>query len=103
MSVSPLNSVYAHLHSPSVINGGFHRDFYHIKKSHKIIMKNQCAYNKYPLCVHPFCASPARKLAYLYRLPTNEHKAKVGLSWLLKSTADAMTFVQANLGTSVAK
>lgn len=39
-----------------------------------------------------FCA--ARKLAYLYRLPTNEHKAKVALSWLAKSTMDSISFVQ---------
>ncbi|KAG6551239.1 hypothetical protein Mapa_007165 [Marchantia paleacea] len=36
----------------------------------------------------------ARKLAYLYRLPTNEHKAKVALSWLAKSTMDSISFFQ---------
>ncbi|EFJ21917.1 hypothetical protein SELMODRAFT_268023 [Selaginella moellendorffii] len=36
----------------------------------------------------------ARKLAYLYRLPTNEHRVKVGVSWLAKSAVDAFSYVQ---------
>jgi NADH:ubiquinone reductase (non-electrogenic) len=36
----------------------------------------------------------ARKLAYLYRLPTNDHKARVGLSWLAKSTISSISFLQ---------
>lgn len=39
----------------------------------------------------------ARKLAYLYRLPTNEHRLKVGLSWFAKSTVDAVASVQDTL------
>ncbi|MCO5575937.1 hypothetical protein L7F22_029744 [Adiantum nelumboides] len=36
----------------------------------------------------------ARKLAYLYRLPTNEHRLKVGLSWFVKSTIDTVASLQ---------
>ncbi|KAI5070484.1 hypothetical protein GOP47_0014827 [Adiantum capillus-veneris] len=36
----------------------------------------------------------ARKLAYLYRLPTNEHRLKVGLSWFVKSTVDTVATLQ---------
>lgn len=39
----------------------------------------------------------ARKLAYLYRLPTNEHRLKVGLSWFAKSAVDAVASVQDTL------
>lgn len=39
----------------------------------------------------------ARKLAYLYRLPTNEHRLKVGLSWFTKSAVDAVASVQDTL------
>lgn len=39
----------------------------------------------------------ARKLAYLYRLPTNEHRLKVGLSWFAKSAVDAIASVQDSL------
>lgn len=39
----------------------------------------------------------ARKLAYLYRLPTNEHRLKVGLSWFAKSAVDTMASVQDTL------
>lgn len=35
-------------------------------------------------------AHTARKIAYLIRLPTNEHRAKVGFSWLAKSTLDSL-------------
>ncbi|KAG9451029.1 hypothetical protein H6P81_010994 [Aristolochia fimbriata] len=36
----------------------------------------------------------ARKLAYWYRLPTDEHKVKVGFSWLTKSAIDSIASVQ---------
>ncbi|KAH7284808.1 hypothetical protein KP509_34G071300 [Ceratopteris richardii] len=39
----------------------------------------------------------ARKLAYLYRLPTNEHRVKVGLSWFVKSAVDTLASVQDTL------
>eukprot|EP00250_Pteridium_aquilinum_P021008 c25010_g1_i1 orf=383-2098(-) len=39
----------------------------------------------------------ARKLAYLYRLPTNEHRIKVGLSWFAKSAVDAVASLQETL------
>ncbi|KAJ7279846.1 hypothetical protein O6H91_Y374700 [Diphasiastrum complanatum] len=38
-----------------------------------------------------------RKLAYLYRLPTNEHRVKVGLSWLGKTTIKSISDVQDTL------
>ncbi|XP_068643023.1 alternative NAD(P)H-ubiquinone oxidoreductase C1, chloroplastic/mitochondrial [Aristolochia californica] len=36
----------------------------------------------------------ARKIAYLFRLPTDEHKVKVGISWLTKSAIDSIASVQ---------
>lgn len=45
-------------------------------------------------------AHAARKVAYLARLPTTEHKLKVGISWLAKSASDALTALQSTLGTS---
>lgn len=39
----------------------------------------------------------ARKLAYLWRLPTDEHRAKVGLSWLAKSAVDSVASLQGML------
>uniref|UniRef100_A0A7N0ZS83 demethylphylloquinone reductase n=1 Tax=Kalanchoe fedtschenkoi TaxID=63787 RepID=A0A7N0ZS83_KALFE len=41
----------------------------------------------------------ARKIAYLIRLPTDEHRVKVGLSWLAKSAIDSVATFQ----TSIAK
>lgn len=41
----------------------------------------------------------ARKLAYLARLPTDEHCVKVGISWLAKSAVDSVTSLQ----TTIAK
>lgn len=38
-----------------------------------------------------------RKLAYLMRLPTDEHRVKVGISWLAKSTIDSIALFQSNL------
>ncbi|CAH9071036.1 unnamed protein product [Cuscuta epithymum] len=35
-------------------------------------------------------AHTARKIAYLIRLPSNEHRVKVGFSWLAKSTLDSL-------------
>eukprot|EP00850_Spirogloea_muscicola_P011301 SM000069S20738 [mRNA] locus=s69:614561:617671:- [translate_table: standard] len=45
----------------------------------------------------PF-AHAARRIAYWYRLPTNDHKLKVGLSWLTKSAIDALAVVQRAAG-----
>ncbi|PKA55468.1 NADH dehydrogenase C1, chloroplastic/mitochondrial [Apostasia shenzhenica] len=36
----------------------------------------------------------ARKLAYLWRMPTDEHRLKVGISWLTKSAVDSIAFLQ---------
>ncbi|KAF9610231.1 hypothetical protein IFM89_021424 [Coptis chinensis] len=46
-----------------------------------------------------FSAVPivARKIAYLIRLPTDEHKVKVGLSWLTKSAVDSIASFQSNV------
>ncbi|KAG0583473.1 hypothetical protein KC19_3G139000 [Ceratodon purpureus] len=48
-----------------------------------------------------FLGHTARKLAYLYRLPTNEHKAKVGLSWLTKSTVSSISFLQETISNTL--
>ncbi|CAJ1937741.1 unnamed protein product [Sphenostylis stenocarpa] len=39
----------------------------------------------------------ARKIAYLIRLPTDEHKLKVGISWLTKSAIDSVSLLQSTL------
>ncbi|KAL5982605.1 Nuclear pore complex subunit [Asimina triloba] len=39
----------------------------------------------------------ARKFAYLLRLPTDEHRIKVGLSWFAKSAIDSIASLQSNL------
>ncbi|CAA7027058.1 unnamed protein product [Microthlaspi erraticum] len=39
----------------------------------------------------------ARKLAYLIRLPTDEHRIKVGISWFAKSAVDSVALLQSNL------
>ncbi|ERN00956.1 alternative NAD(P)H-ubiquinone oxidoreductase C1, chloroplastic/mitochondrial isoform X1 [Amborella trichopoda] len=39
----------------------------------------------------------ARKLAYLYRLPTDEHRIKVGISWFTKSAIDSIATLQGTL------
>lgn len=39
----------------------------------------------------------ARKLAYLIRLPTDEHRLKVGISWLTKSAIDSVASLQSTL------
>lgn len=39
----------------------------------------------------------ARKLAYLWRLPTDEHRVKVGFSWLAKSAIDSVASLQSTL------
>eukprot|EP00897_Mesotaenium_endlicherianum_P003528 jgi/Mesen1/3202/ME000185S02344 len=46
-------------------------------------------------------AHTARKLAYLARLPTNEHKLKVGLSWLTKSAIDTAASIQGSIASLV--
>ncbi|KAJ8765277.1 hypothetical protein K2173_011974 [Erythroxylum novogranatense] len=43
----------------------------------------------------------ARKLAYLIRLPTDEHRVKVGISWLTKSVIDSVSSIQSNLSKCV--
>lgn len=44
-------------------------------------------------------AHAARKLAYLARLPTTEHKVKVGVSWLVKSANEAFATLQSTLSS----
>ncbi|KAI9164981.1 hypothetical protein LWI28_005539 [Acer negundo] len=39
----------------------------------------------------------ARKIAYLLRLPTDEHRLKVGVSWLAKSAIDSVALLQSTL------
>ncbi|KAK9691989.1 hypothetical protein RND81_09G233700 [Saponaria officinalis] len=39
----------------------------------------------------------ARKLAYLIRLPTDEHRLKVGLSWFTKTAIDSVASLQSSL------
>ncbi|XP_057417534.1 alternative NAD(P)H-ubiquinone oxidoreductase C1, chloroplastic/mitochondrial isoform X2 [Lotus japonicus] len=39
----------------------------------------------------------ARKIAYLIRLPTDEHKLKVGISWFTKSAIDSVASLQGTL------
>lgn len=39
----------------------------------------------------------ARKLAYLTRLPTDEHRIRVGISWLAKSAIDSVASFQSTL------
>ncbi|XP_077214099.1 NAD(P)H dehydrogenase C1 isoform X2 [Tasmannia lanceolata] len=39
----------------------------------------------------------ARKIAYLWRLPTDEHRVKVGISWLAKSAIDSIASLQSSL------
>lgn len=39
----------------------------------------------------------ARKIAYLLRLPTDEHRLKVGISWLTKSAVDSVASLQSTL------
>ncbi|CAD5177240.1 unnamed protein product [Musa acuminata subsp. malaccensis] len=39
----------------------------------------------------------ARKIAYLFRLPTDEHRLKVGMSWLAKSAVDSVALFQTTI------
>ncbi|XP_059432074.1 alternative NAD(P)H-ubiquinone oxidoreductase C1, chloroplastic/mitochondrial isoform X5 [Corylus avellana] len=39
----------------------------------------------------------ARKIAYLIRLPTDQHRLKVGISWLTKSAIDSVASLQSTL------
>lgn len=39
----------------------------------------------------------ARKIAYLIRLPTDQHRLKVGISWLTKTAVDSIASVQSTL------
>lgn len=43
----------------------------------------------------------ARKVAYLLRLPTDEHRFKVGLSWLAKSAVDSVALLQTSLAKAI--
>ncbi|KAM7517973.1 hypothetical protein LguiB_016935 [Lonicera macranthoides] len=43
----------------------------------------------------------ARKIAYLIRLPTDEHKVKVGMSWLTKSAIDSVALLQSTLTKAI--
>ncbi|XP_058727224.1 alternative NAD(P)H-ubiquinone oxidoreductase C1, chloroplastic/mitochondrial-like [Vicia villosa] len=36
----------------------------------------------------------ARKIAYLMRLPTDEHRLKVGISWFTKSVVESLSSLQ---------
>lgn len=44
-----------------------------------------------------FPSIAARKFAYLIRLPTDEHRVKVGISWLAKSAVDSIASVQSGI------
>lgn len=44
-----------------------------------------------------FYITSARKIAYLIRLPTDEHRFKVGLSWFAKSAIDSVATVQSTI------
>lgn len=58
-----------------------------------------------PLCSHFLCNYlyswiqffAARKIAYLIRLPTDEHRLKVGISWLTKSAINSVSSLQSTL------
>ncbi|XP_048335145.2 alternative NAD(P)H-ubiquinone oxidoreductase C1, chloroplastic/mitochondrial isoform X2 [Ziziphus jujuba] len=39
----------------------------------------------------------ARKIAYLIRLPTDEHRLRVGISWLTKTAVDSVASIQSTL------
>ncbi|GMH10388.1 hypothetical protein Nepgr_012229 [Nepenthes gracilis] len=43
----------------------------------------------------------ARKLAYLIRLPTDEHRIKVGLSWFTKTAIDSVASLQTALAKAI--
>ncbi|KAK9167542.1 hypothetical protein Scep_002733 [Stephania cephalantha] len=43
----------------------------------------------------------ARKIAYLIRLPTDEHRVKVGISWLTKSAIDTIASFQSTLSNAI--
>ncbi|GLJ50363.1 hypothetical protein SUGI_1073170 [Cryptomeria japonica] len=43
----------------------------------------------------------ARKLAYLYRMPTDAHRIKVGLSWLAKSAVDSIASLQSTIAQAL--
>lgn len=45
----------------------------------------------------------ARKLAYLARLPTDEHRVKVGISWLAKSVVDSVASLQSALAKVISR
>ncbi|XP_020704626.1 alternative NAD(P)H-ubiquinone oxidoreductase C1, chloroplastic/mitochondrial isoform X2 [Dendrobium catenatum] len=43
----------------------------------------------------------ARKLAYLWRLPTDEHRLKVGISWLTKAAVDTVASLQTTIANAL--
>ncbi|CAA6658180.1 unnamed protein product [Spirodela intermedia] len=43
----------------------------------------------------------ARKIAYLIRLPTDEHRVKVGISWLTKSAVDSIASLQSSISKTL--
>lgn len=43
----------------------------------------------------------ARKMAYLLRLPTDEHRLKVGISWFTKFTVDSVASLQSTLAEAL--
>lgn len=42
----------------------------------------------------------ARKLVYLWRMPTDEHRLKVGISWLTKSALDSVASLQTTIANA---
>ncbi|XP_074571140.1 alternative NAD(P)H-ubiquinone oxidoreductase C1, chloroplastic/mitochondrial [Curcuma longa] len=43
----------------------------------------------------------ARKIAYLFRMPTDEHRLKVGVSWLAKSAIDSIAMFQSSIARAI--
>ncbi|PWA55169.1 alternative NAD(P)H-ubiquinone oxidoreductase C1 [Artemisia annua] len=69
------------------------------------LLLDQPKFPPVPFCIRPYRLThvdlvlqyAARKLAYLIRLPTDEHRVKVGLSWLAKSAVESVATVQSNI------
>lgn len=81
---------------------------YHSPSSLKLLMyeliRKRIDFSQFDLIIRMLfllVSIAARKLAYLYRLPTNEHKAKVGLSWLAKSTVSTVSFLQETISNTL--
>ncbi|KAG6486242.1 alternative NAD(P)H-ubiquinone oxidoreductase C1, chloroplastic/mitochondrial-like [Zingiber officinale] len=43
----------------------------------------------------------ARKIAYLIRMPTDEHRLKVGVSWLAKTAIDSIAMLQSSIAKAI--